>query len=379
MLSPILLSIVLITLTHSASLKDERDAEYSRIKKYELVYFDNADIDAIETSKIFEFDVYDQHYKLELSLNEDMHIRKIRHTSVDIHKLDKHFSNKQLEKSCHYFGRVINTDNPSSTSVSISFCDNRGVRGRISAFNQTLIIYPSAYFLDKEKDSNCNHNIKDQHLIYKLSDFDTTDIGKAGAISTYHQIHNNVIDGGNDGKRRRLYNNGLSETELLIVSGPERTKDYQNRYGDNWYNQMYNDYASVINDVSAEYMNANWGSTVGDINVKFVELEVIFDFTGQYLSLKPSYLYSNCQSSFSVCNINGRTWLSYFRTWISNYKDVSTFDNAHLISNIEFTPGYAGWGNIGVVCRGSSSVSNAYVGWGITYLVRTIAHELGML
>jgi len=368
----------LIAVAKSASLKDERDAEFTRIKQYELVYFNGIDIDSIETSNTFEFDLSNQHYKLELTLNKDMHVRNVRHTSIDINKLDEHFSQKQLTKSCHYSGRVINTDNPSLTSAALSFCDKRGVRGRITAFNKTIIIYPSAYFLDKEKDSKCDHKLTDQHLIYKLSDFDTTNIGRAGAISTTYNHISNKIPEMQSSQRRRLYNNGLSETEMLIVSGPERTKDYQSRYGaNNWYSQMYNDYASIINQVSTEYMTANWGSTVGQVNVKFVELEIISAFTGKYLSLKPDFLYTNCRSSFSSCNINGRTWLSYFRTWISNYKDVSTFDNAQLISNIEFTPGYAGWGNIGVVCRGSSSVSNAYVGWGTSFLTRTIAHELG--
>ena len=377
-----LLLVLFIAVIHSSVLKDPRDEEFSRINHYELIYFNDANIIEIEESitNIFEFDLNDQHYKIKLIRNDDHHVVNIRHPSIN-EKLDEHFTNKTLKQSCHYYGQVLNAENPSITQVALSFCDNRGVRGRIVAFNETIEIIPSAYFLDKEKDSKCDYKFSDQHLIYKLSDFNFEGMGKFGSIksNTEKQIKQKIENDVSDKKRRRLYNGGLSNTEMLIINGPQRTKYYQDTYPNGWYSQMISDYSDLVQKVSNEYAVASWGSTVGTINVKFVEIEVIFEFSGRYLSLKPDWLYTNCQYSYSSCQINGRGWLSKLNTWISQYKDVSTFDVVHLVSNIQFTTGYAGWGNIGVVCKGSSSVSDIYVGWGLTYVIRTMSHELGII
>eukprot|EP00485_Elphidium_margaritaceum_P010452 CAMPEP_0202704198 /NCGR_PEP_ID=MMETSP1385-20130828/16918_1 /ASSEMBLY_ACC=CAM_ASM_000861 /TAXON_ID=933848 /ORGANISM="Elphidium margaritaceum" /LENGTH=978 /DNA_ID=CAMNT_0049362169 /DNA_START=43 /DNA_END=2979 /DNA_ORIENTATION=- len=380
--------------------RDSRQEEFRRIQTYELLHVDLTSFDAESTIRFAAFGI---DYTIELSANNDLVMSRIRHANVDPSSHDVEPYITSATGSCHYFARVFVDDKLIGTGA-VSLCDRQGVRGRIEAATEdgtggdTLIIYPSAYYLDSARDRQCNHSAHDEHLVYRLSDFDSAELGRHGGVYTgqhssiEQQLRQSVddqlaldedgdVDDEDDekrgGRRRRLvFNGGTSQTELLIVNGPIRTQDYQSRYGSNWYQQMVSDYSNIINAVSAEYGKGAWQNSVGRVTVNFVELEVIFSFTGNYASLHPNFLYSNCQTLGS-CQIDGNAWLSTFKAWIAQYKNTGTFDNAQLVSDMEFRSGYAGWGYVGTVCRGSSSVSVAYEGWGNTYLVRTTAHELG--
>ena len=141
------------------------------------------------------------------------------------------------------------------------------------------------------------------------------------------------------------------------------------------------DYTDILNTVSSDYYNTNWGDYVGgvgSVSVKFVELEVVFEFSGSHSSLAPPFYYSNCQYSYTDCPVNGADWLGVAGAWLESYKDTSTFDNVQLVSDMAFRDGVAGWGGIGTVCKGKNSISSCCANFGNEWLKRTISHELGI-
>eukprot|EP01083_Nonionella_stella_P241780 843995_1 len=377
------LLIILYTLIHTICSKNSREEEFSRIQHYELI---DINTNLFESAKIIDFTVFNQYYKIQLLPNEDLIPSKVRHTSMDIHTTPKqHEYFKSLHETCHYFGNVLNTNTYSA--VALSLCPKGGIRGRITAFNQTIIIKPSAHYFDFKNAIIKGHDISDQVLIYKASDFDTTNIGKAHRITfpndktgkqSILETNDNVII---QEQRRRLYSSSNPACiELLIINGPERTKRFQNNYGEGWYSKLYNDIADIINQVSVAYAGTNWGSYIGGLNavkVKWVELEVVFSFSGQHYNLAPTWLRADCTYSYSECPVSGFSWLRTISNWIYQYKNIATFDNVQLISDMEFSPTVGGWGNSARVCKGSTSVSDISEQWGHDFVIKSVAHELG--
>merc|ERR1719295_1613983 len=116
--------------------------------------------------------------------------------------------------------------------------------------------------------------------------------------------------------------------------------------------------------------------------------------------MAPTKRFSNCPLSSNSyddsdeCAVVGNEWLGLISNWIWNNMDSASYDNVQFITDIMFNwnactgsngNSYVcsrtlGWGNIGVVCRGSGSVSvNSVVPsfGGNDAAVGTIAHELG--
>ena len=79
-----------------------------------------------------------------------------------------------MKHSCHYqIDNTYTSTHGHSVSGAISICDRRGVRGNIIAFDDTLIISPCDYYLNFNIKK---HDINDKHLVYRMSDFNTTGI-----------------------------------------------------------------------------------------------------------------------------------------------------------------------------------------------------------
>merc|ERR1719333_281674 len=116
--------------------------------------------------------------------------------------------------------------------------------------------------------------------------------------------------------------------------------------------------------------------------------------------MAPTKRFSNCPlgngqyDDSDECAIVCNDWLGLISSWVSSNKQASSYDNVQMITDIKFNwnsctgwngQSYVcsrtlGWGNIGVVCKGSSSVStNSVVEefGGNDNAVGTIAHELG--
>eukprot|EP01083_Nonionella_stella_P300070 1022506_1 len=251
-----------------------RNAELSGVKVYDLI---EINLEAFPSESIIEFDAFNQHYTIKLTLDETAIPSNIRHNiDPSQHSLDPYFTSSTT--SCHYFGHLLSTNQ--FAVISISICNKRGIRGRIASSNGTFIIKPSAYFFDPN--NSIPHHPTDPHLIYKLPDDPLSNDIHSTSLPLLHTQNT----------RRRLttYNNGNNVVELYILSDPARTHRYINKQendGD-WYENLAADLVDLVSWVSAEYMQANWGSSVGRIRTKLVEIEIAHDYNDIYEVLQPS-------------------------------------------------------------------------------------------
>eukprot|EP01084_Bolivina_argentea_P182807 315537_1 len=370
-------SVILISKT--LSKHHPRLEEFSRINHYELIEIDT---NLFESDKIIDFTVFNQYYKIQLLTNEDIIPSQIRHPSYDIrYKSKNRDTHRKLDESCHYFGTVLNTKHTSQ--VALSICDRRGVRGSITAFNDTLIIKPSRYYLDIPYDRTHYHHISDPHLVYKLSDYHAPRPSlHDDAIKTHHTVHK---------QSRQLLDITFdpythNQVEMFILSDPIFTSYYVSKYPMNWYDQLVSYFADQIHSVSAEYINTDWGRTIGTINITLVEVEVVHAYTGDYASLTPSAYDQDCadiQQFDAYCTADSSKYLASFAEYITTYKNTSTFDNAQLWTKMALSLDRDGLSFDSSVCQGASSsaiISSHFVGdiGAITVSAHQLGHCFGM-
>jgi len=382
-----------------------RHDEMNRMKQYSLLTLSPETVD--EDTRIIEFEAFDQRYIVELTRKHEWAPSSVRHSNVDP---DVHAPLSSQRESCHFSGRVLNDEGPSM--VSASLCYGRGVRARISAFNDTVILKPSAYYLDLEKDRTANHSIYDEVLIYRLSDFEEPEImvTERTVADDAHSLHSDAITMDEsavsvEGLRRRMFSaSSPAYTEVTVMIGPVRTKYYQDFYGTSWYNQLYWDTADMINAVDVIYRNTNWNAnyrnSVGGVNslrVVMSTIYVLYNFDGIHRPMAPEKRYpSKCTlgtyeyDDSDDCAIYGDEWLNLIQDWMDTADgfDTDDYDNVQVLTDIKFnwTPcasnpdvGCArtvGWGSVGTMCHGSGSTSADSIVWE-DRAVGTIAHELG--
>jgi len=388
-------ALLFVSVVHSAH--KDRHEQISRMKQYTTTHLVLETVD--DNTVTVEFDAFGQHYSVEFWRQIHAAPANVVHTNVDS---AVHSPLSSRSESCQFHGRVLNAEGVSI--VSASFCEGHGIRARISAFGEILIIKPSAYYLDLAKDALANHSLSDEVLIYRVSDFDRPAITGTEGVSDYLTMDDDVAVADDVATRRRLYSaSSPGQTEVSVLIGPVRTANYQADYGDNWYSQLYADTAYMMNAVDAIYAATNWNaagrSSVGTANslrVVFSEIHVIYSFTGDYTSMAPEQRYSSCTDldDSDYCAIYGADWLGKIKSWVYYNMDSAQYDNVQMITDIKFdwtsctsSSGSTyvcsrtlGWGNIGVVCRGSGSVStNSVVEsfGGNENAIGTIAHELG--
>jgi len=389
------MAVALICAVHSAH-KDRSD-QVKAMKQYETAHLEPVMVD--ENTLTMAFDAFGQHYEVELMRKIDAAPSGVKHTNVaeEVHSVVS-----STTESCYWQGTVTNFEGTSI--VSASFCEGRGIRARVSAFDEILIIKPSAYYLDLAKDAAVDHSMEDEVLMYRLSDFDRPEIMGTEGVSDYVVADDVMIK--EDGEmRRRLYSSSSpGNTEITVLIGPVRMANYQADYGSNWYSQLFSDTADMMNSVDAVYAATNWNEGgrnsvgyAGSLRARFNEIHVISSFTGTYASMNPTKRYASSCSVLTdddSCAIVGNEWLGMISNWVYYNMDSSKYDNVQFITDIKFNwnsctgwdgSSYVcsrtlGWGNIGVVCKGSSSVStNSVVEsfGGNDAAVGTIAHELG--
>ena len=174
-----------------------------------------------EDTRVLDFVAFDQHYVVELTRKTNWAPSTVRHTNVDE---DVHSPVSSVENSCHYSGRVLNYED--SSVVSASLCAGRGIRARISAFGETLIMKPSAYYLDLEADKAGNHSLDGEVLVYRLSDFDkpvtmiNDELTEENALSSSSSSMLAAENEDDEQLRRRLYNSwSPAKTEIAAVIG----------------------------------------------------------------------------------------------------------------------------------------------------------------
>jgi len=379
-----------------------RQEQLSRMKQYSLLSLSPEIVD--DHRRLLEFVAFEQHYVVELTRKTNWAPSTVRHSNVEE---AVHGPLSAVEESCHFGGRVLN--DAGDSVVSASLCDGRGLRARISAFGETLIVRPSAYFMDLEADKMGNHSLADEVLVYRLSDFQRP----AATLNAEKLSASQMTAGGesaaalsDEALRRRLYSaSNPAQTEVAVMIGPVRTANYKADYGDNWYIQLFGDTADMMNSVDEIYKNTNWNlgtrQSVGGRNslrVVMSEIYVVYSFEGIHSSLEPEKRFYSCPlpeheyDDSNECAVDGDDWLDLIQQWIGNNMDVNDYDNVQFITDMMFdwTPcGYdanaacgrtLGWGSVGEVCRGSrsSAISSVVPSMGgNSFAVGTIAHELG--
>jgi len=380
------------------SAHKDRAKQLERIKQYETGHLEPVVVD--EHTMTMSFDAMGQHYEVELMRKTDMAASEVKHTNVEE---AVHSAVSMVTESCYWKGRVTNFEGTSI--VSASFCEGRGIRARVAAFDEILIIKPSAYYMDLEKDAAMDHSMEDEVLMYRLSDFDRPKIMGTEGVSDY-VVADDVED--DEAMRRRLYSSSSpGNTEITVLIGPVRVANYKNDFGTNWYSALYYDTSDMMNAVDSVYDATNWNDngrssvgSAGSLRVRFNEIHLIYAFTGSYASMAPTKRFSNCPlgngqyDDSDECAIVGNDWLGLISNWVYYNMNTGDYDNVQFITDIKFNwnactgwngQSYVcsrtlGWGNIGVVCKGSSSVStNSVVEefGGNDNAVGTIAHELG--
>merc|ERR1719447_2337954 len=190
-----LATALLLCVYLARSAHRERGEQIKRMKQYELTHLFPESVDADTVS--LEFDAFGQHYDVEFSRQSHVVASNVVHSNIDGVALSTLSSRTE---SCYFHGRVLNTD--ALSVVSGSFCEGRGIRARISAFGDILIIKPSAYYLDVARDAMANHSLSDEVLIYRASDFERPDIMVTDGVPPMDDA---VSVAGDEPTRRRLY------------------------------------------------------------------------------------------------------------------------------------------------------------------------------
>merc|ERR1719474_1401189 len=229
------------------------------------------------------FDAMGQHYEVELVRKTDMAASEVKHTNVEE---AVHSAVSMVTESCYWKGRV-------------TIFEGRGIRARVAAFDEILIIKPSAYYMDLEKDAAMDHSMGDEVLMYRLSDFDRPKIMGTEGVSDY-VVADDVED--DEAMRRRLYSSSSpGNTEITVLIGPVRVANYKNDFGTNWYSALYYDTSDMMNAVDSVYDATNWNDngrssvgSAGSLRVRFNEIHLIYAFTGSYASMAPTKRFSNC-------------------------------------------------------------------------------------
>ena len=338
---------------------DYRKEEFDRINKYELVSFN---LSQSPKSNILSFNAFGNHYEVSLTANEYMNPSTINHTNGNLalkEGLEPFYTH--LTESCHYFGEVAGSN---GSSVAISICDQRGIRGSISAFAHTLSIKPAKYF-DAEFDRNNYHQHTDEHLVYRMADFDNSDLpkgrGKRLESSATPKLDNTKVEKspiGKSSKRRLIYNNGNNVLEVYSFVDKYYSDQYKSEYfALNWYDVMVADFADLWHGVSEEYRNPkfcecpkapeercqtdaddrncyydSWSSELPNgISLNWVALEVATHWNGKYMNLKPK-IYDGGNGNLGI---DSGDYLGKFKQFIAdNYfanGNVPDFDQASVM------------------------------------------------
>eukprot|EP00486_Rosalina_sp_Unknown_P003926 CAMPEP_0201567526 /NCGR_PEP_ID=MMETSP0190_2-20130828/8030_1 /ASSEMBLY_ACC=CAM_ASM_000263 /TAXON_ID=37353 /ORGANISM="Rosalina sp." /LENGTH=910 /DNA_ID=CAMNT_0047987601 /DNA_START=76 /DNA_END=2808 /DNA_ORIENTATION=+ len=347
------------------SLVEQKQEEFDSIGKYELIYLN---LDQFESSNIIELDAYGQHYKVQLTRNHQIA------PNVN-HQTENGLIKREPAQSCHYHGKVLNYDGKSV--VAISLCDKYGVRGMIRAFDDELWIQPADYYLDIEN-TRKTFKFTDQHLVYKLSDYNMSEKEKAfglNFISTKESI-GNTHEQLSDRRRLASFNSGDNVVEIYILADKSFV-DYFKGAAEDWYSLLYYTLSTILNGASAEYQGTNWNSVVssggkeiGEISLAWVALDVVEAYGVTFADMY-------CPNP---CSYGGKTgssaMLRKFGDWAQANKDLSDFDYGMVYTADDYF-GSGGLSWVGGVCNdvykygwiGETSMSRGY------QLV--FAHELG--
>eukprot|EP01084_Bolivina_argentea_P067983 123718_1 len=339
-------------------------------KSYELIHFN---FDLFTSDHQLEFDYSGTHYKVQLIADD--------HTV-----LSDNIDDSSPSKSCHYFGSILEPKHLSDSSyLSLSLCSNRGIRGSIiTGTGDSLWIMPSAYYFDTEYGKRMP-KLVDEHLIYT-----SVDHGEDGIDGVLPMSRSS---------RKLLASHWNNQVELFVMSDPALTQRFKDTYSSNWYRELKNFIQDLINSASAKYKAKNWGNA-GNVELRFVYLEIAESFSGIYASLYPTWSYGdmiipgtdrkNCKDWKNYksvqdggCVIAGscggcpQAYIDKFRAWTKGRTENKKYDDHLLLSGLKFA------GIAGVAYRGGLCTNQNHAALGgikqrsLEHETKTVCHEIG--
>jgi len=289
--------------------------------------------------------------------------------------------------TCHYGGRVVQPA-VSQSSLALSNCPERGIRGSLTIGDEKYFVKPSAYFLDAEFDRHGVHQATDEHLINKVSDLDTQGLPHSHGIERGHfeqsvksQIEGKLnIPSRNSSlsavelpgqNRRRLAD---QQVELYIIMDPSMADAFKLSYDGTWYAQMANWIYDIINGVNEEYLyyDTQYPDTaIGSIEVRLVRLEVIEVWSGIYKSLQPADWKNELVDSNAY-------WEQLLR-WVED-NNRNAYDAIHLLTRKSVSDGAGsqiwGWTEQGCLCTKTCAATD-WTHYLDVWTVYNIARMLG--
>eukprot|EP01083_Nonionella_stella_P023192 64117_1 len=344
--------------------KRKRKLELSRIKHYELLHFN---VDRLASDDQIEFDLLKQHYIVQLIPNHNMIPSQVNpivgHPKSD--KSSKWFSSRT--ESCHYFGHIVQppTYNTGPYDVALSLCPNRGIRGSIIINDEEIWITPAAYYLDEEHNRSKYHQLTDEHLVYKWSDYDRSGLpmpqGMKDKDDRARSSRSRSSHSHSNPSRKLLASKTL---ELYVMSDPPDVDEWKDDHDDDWYQELLAMAFDRIHSCDGEYKNLG---DVGDIDIKLVRFEAAESWNGEYSSLRPD--------DYRSSEIDGREYKRQFESWLKD-NDRNKYDAHQQWTHFDMESS-AGWGSVGCVCDRSSCSSNVATVHSDKWVQKVISHELG--
>merc|ERR1719295_921489 len=350
-----------------------------------------------------DFDAFGQHYAVELKRQTHATPSNVTHTNV---AEEVHGPVSSVEESCHWQGSVSNDEGVSV--VSASLCSGRGIRARISAFDEILIIKPTAYYLDLAKDALQAHGLEDEVLMYRVSEFDRPEV--IGTVGVEPDADDILMEQGVNMRRRLSYTaSSPAWTEVTMIIGPVRVANYQSDYGETWYSALFSDTQDMVNAVDAIYAATNWNAdgrvSIGGVNalrVVFSEIHIIYAFSGIYASIAPGKrtpddcpLADDEYDDSIECAVYSSDWLNNVASWMRSNMDGDDYDNVQILTDMKFLVTQCsnwdgtkyiceirlGLGHMFAICSpwySSSAVTSMVAEFGgIEGGIETMAHEMG--
>eukprot|EP01083_Nonionella_stella_P149978 477063_1 len=366
-----------------------RSSDLDKIGEYELLHLD---VDTDGVNPMLKFRAFSVDYTIELQPNNDLIPSTIHHTNGNPTIKsggDPYFTSQT--KTCHYFGRLIAPD--TTAIISVSMCTKHGIRGEMRVNGETLILRPSALYL--EDDPRREHSLTDEYIVYKLPALNHLFDDQPMVRDVVHALDTSK-------KRRLAANGGKNLVEVLILIHPSFHKSYEDIHGTNWYEEATTDITTAVNTVSTIFKDTDWTfggrDLIGEITFRIVEFEVV-DYTNPfYIGLLP-YFYSstelegNCDDpSNPECGIDASGWLYVMQDWIKQRGGLfEQFDNVMMMHRLNLCTlnsetnqiecGWGGYGTISNMCYERGSVSHSrlrgHSDWYRMVWSHTMIHEAG--
>eukprot|EP01083_Nonionella_stella_P164502 544590_1 len=386
---------------------------FERLKYHEIISFSHNQFHAIDSTKEpvyptngrLSFDAFGRHYSLLIRKNREL-FSDTFHT--ELHRWNK--TTKQVDKSitstdipdCRYTAEV--ESDPSDTGHGVfSACKGRGIRGWVHAFGETIVIRPKLHLTDVSFKGS--HRINDHHIVYRYQDLDRSDYphNKGNTCGHVHSLtellekhhlerkHNAEDDkidldvdntehakATHEWRRRRLTSDTTRYVELVIVNDPAMVAIKGNNL-----QELVEKTISIVETLQTHYLNADFGSTVGTIQIvlsAIINLESFGELMQPSIECLGSgtapslYISSNSKPS-DYCTVDYADYLSKFDTY--RKASLKEYDNAQLFSYYDFYDTVIGYASLPGMCITGRSGGIEQCTYDDEYNAAIVAHMMG--